>query len=77
MPSNNNGLYFITGALVVAVMVMAGFYFYEDGQGQDVIKETNTVIEKTFNGKDKEDTKSSYEFSVDDDGVSATSESSE
>jgi hypothetical protein len=74
--NNNNGLYFLTGGLLVAVLVLGGYFFLNPDEGSEVVRESNTVIEKTVdsdNSNDEPD--SSFELNVDDEGFNASSES--
>lgn len=70
---SNNGLYFITGALLVLVLGMAVFYFAGTESGNEVVRDTTTVIERNTDTND-EASGASFEFSIDDDGVEASSQ---
>ena len=74
---DNSGLYFIVGALFVVVAII-GFLFLNDGSIGMNDNDT-TIIEKTEHTIEKapEPAKSSLEMRVDEDGVSATSTSTQ
>jgi hypothetical protein len=76
--NNNNGLYFMVGGLLVAVMVIGALYLTQTNQGEQVIEESNTVVERTVEEPDVEPSSgSSFEFNVDDEGFNASSETEE
>ena len=76
--NNNNGLYFMVGGLLVAVMVIGALYLTQTDQGERVVEETNTVVERTVDESDVEPSSgSSFEFNVDDEGFTASSETEE
>jgi hypothetical protein len=78
MSNNNNGLYFLVGGLLVAVIVMGALYFTNTDSGQEVVRETNTVVEKTVDEATDEDRSgSSFELNVDEEGFSASSSNGE
>lgn len=64
---SNNGLYFIVGALVVIVALM-GFLFLGNSNDTDVLSiEPAAGVEKAV-----DETTSSFELNIDDEGVSGT-----
>lgn len=69
--NNNNGLYFMVGGLLVAVMVIGALYLTQTDRGDKLVRETNTVVEKAV---DKPNSGSSFELNVDEDGFKASSE---
>ena len=72
--SSNNGLYFMMGGLLVAVLVIGGLYFAKTDQGEQIVRETHTFVE---NSTDSQDSGSSFELTVDDEGFSASSKNEE
>lgn len=72
--NNNNGLYFMVGGLLVAVLVIGGLYLGQTEQGEQIVRESNTVIEKTVEDSKSNESGSSFNLKVDDEGFSASSE---
>ncbi len=60
---NNNGLYLIVGALIVAVLVMGYFMLQKDSDNGNPIK----VIERTVDGDGD-----GFEINLDENGLSGT-----
>ena len=73
--NNNNGLYFLVGGLLVAVLVIGGLYLTQTETGEKTIEKTTTVIDKTT--QDDNQSGSSFDFEVSEDGFSASSQTQE
>jgi len=65
--NDNNGLYFIVGALVVIVALMGFLYLGNSDDGDVLNIEPAAGIEETV-----DETSSSFELNIDDEGVSGT-----
>lgn len=74
---NNNGLYFMVGGLLVAVLVIGTIFLTGTDSGKQVVKETNTVVERSVDKATDNESGSSFELNVDDDGFSASTRNSE
>lgn len=70
--NDNNGLYFIVGGLLVAVLVIGGLYMTQPEEGENIIRESTTLVERTT----QDESGSSFNLEVDDEGFSASSEES-
>lgn len=68
---NNNGLYFIVGALIVAVLVM-GFFMLgnNDNADNNPVAVVERTIERTSDSVEKE--ADGFELNVDNNGFSGT-----
>lgn len=71
--SDNGGLYFLVGGLLVAVIAL-GFMFYTDTDSMQ--SDSPTIIERTVT-QDESGNSGSFNMDITDDGVSVSSESEE